>query len=212
MRVFTVCNWERKTSVEVISARSTLRERRIFVVAAPFGLWMNDYWSPRAALLARMSKRRCLGRNALAVPLNASMPLTYKGFRCTRASQKARGVLLARGFRMTEHLCRDLRCSRYEMTQLEFRRLRGELWDQSFIARLGKAASKLYREIYGKKPRLKYSWKASRNHVHFYPCGILEQAYAQLVEQGVPLVKPQSELARRIEKHGQVSPRPKDDC
>ena len=34
--------------------------------------------------------------------------------------------------------CGGLRCARYEMTQLEFRRLRGELWDQSFISRLGK--------------------------------------------------------------------------
>jgi hypothetical protein len=112
---------------------------------------------------------------------------------------------------MTEKLCRDLRCTRYEMTQLEFRRLRGELWDQSFISRLGKVASKLYREIYGKRPRLKYSARANRNHVHLYPCGVLEQAYAQLVEQGVPLVKPQSELSRRIEKQGQVSPLRKDD-
>jgi hypothetical protein len=97
------------------------------------------------------------------------------------------------------------------MTQLEFRRLRGELWDQSFISRLGKVASKLHKKIYGKKPRLKYSGMANRNHVHLYPCGILEQAYARLVEQGVPLVKPQSALARRIEKHGQVSPPPDDD-
>lgn len=50
---------------------------------------------------------------------------------------------------------------------------------------------------------------ANRNHVHLYPCGILQQAYAQLVEEGVPLVKPQSELARRIEKQGQLSPLPR---
>ena len=86
------------------------------------------------------------------------------------------------------------RCVRYEMTQLEFRRLRGELWDQSFISSLGKAASKLYREIYQKKPKLRYSRRANRNHVHKYPCGILEQAYRQLREQGVPLVKSKSAL------------------
>jgi hypothetical protein len=54
---------------------------------------------------------------------------------------------------MTEKMCRDLSCARYEMSQFEFRQLRGELWDQSFVARLGKVASKLYREIYRKKPR-----------------------------------------------------------
>jgi hypothetical protein len=86
------------------------------------------------------------------------------------------------------------------MTQLEFRRLRGELWDQSFISSLGKAASKLYRDIYQKKPKLKYSRTAKRNHVHMYPCGILEQAYRQLKDQGVPLVKPNSALARQIER------------
>src|SRR5262249_1019701 len=51
-------------------------------------------------------------------------------------------------------------------------------------ASCAKAASKLYREIYGEKPKLKYSRLAKRNHVHRYPCGILEQAYRQLKDQG----------------------------
>jgi hypothetical protein len=93
---------------------------------------------------------------------------------------------------MTEKLCRKLTCTRYEMTQLEFRELRGERWDQSFVSHFGKVATKLYRDIYGKKPRLKYSGMANRNRVHVYPCGILEQAYEKLVERGVPLVRPQS--------------------
>jgi hypothetical protein len=97
-------------------------------------------------------------------------------------------------------VCGGLRCARYEMTQLEFRRLRGELWDQGFMSRLGKAASKLYREIYRKDPELKASRTARRDPVHKYPCGILEQAYRQLTEQGVPLVKPDSRLARRLER------------
>jgi hypothetical protein len=96
--------------------------------------------------------------------------------------------------------CGSLRCARYEMTQLEFRRLRGELWDQSFISSLGKTASKLYREIYRKKPKLKYSRSAKRDPVHKYPCGILEQAYRHLKDQGLPLVKPDSALARQIER------------
>jgi hypothetical protein len=96
--------------------------------------------------------------------------------------------------------CGRFRCARYEMTQLEFRRLRGELWDQSFISSFGKAASKLYREIYQKDPKLRYSRMAKRNHVHKYPCGILEQAYREVTGRGVPLVKPGSSLAREIER------------
>jgi hypothetical protein len=88
------------------------------------------------------------------------------------------------------------------MTQLEFRRLRGELWDQGFMSRLGKAASKLYREIYRSDPK-KTRRTARRDPVHKYPCGILEQAYRQLTQQGVPLVKPGSHLARRVERESQ---------
>jgi hypothetical protein len=79
------------------------------------------------------------------------------------------------------------------MTLREFGRLTGENWDQSFRARLGKAASKLYREIYGKEPSKKRSRRDWRNMVGKYPCGILEQAYRQLREQGA-LVKKESAL------------------
>ena len=82
----------------------------------------------------------------------------------------------------------DVRCKRFPMVVREFRRLRGETWDASFSARLGKAASKLYREIYGKPPTLRRSQRAHRNFVTRFPCGIIEQAYQQLVAQGVPLV------------------------
>jgi len=85
------------------------------------------------------------------------------------------------------------------MSQLEFRRLRGELWDMGFISRFGKLAGKLYREIYKKHPDIKRRPLPGQKRwpVHRYPCGILEQAYRQLREQGVPLVKPKS--ARAIE-------------
>lgn len=63
------------------------------------------------------------------------------------------------------------------MTLREFGRLSGESWDQPFRAKLGKAASKLYREIYGKEPPKRRSSMAFRNKVGRYPCGILEQAY-----------------------------------
>ena len=78
------------------------------------------------------------------------------------------------------------------------------------MSRLGKAASKLYREIYRKDPALNARRTARRDPVHKYPCGILEQAYRQLTEQGVPLVKPDSRLARRIEResHRQNEPAP----
>jgi hypothetical protein len=86
------------------------------------------------------------------------------------------------------------------MTQLEFRRLRGEFWDQSFISSLGKTATKIYRSIYQENPKLRRSRVAKRNHVHVYPCGVLEQAYQLLREQAVPLVKPGSALARQLER------------
>jgi hypothetical protein len=92
------------------------------------------------------------------------------------------------------------------MTQLEFRRLRGELWDQSFISKLGKTATKLYKAVYGKAPRLIYSGIANRDRVHRYPCGILEQAYAQLMVEGVPLMKPGSNLDQRIQRGERLGP------
>jgi hypothetical protein len=82
------------------------------------------------------------------------------------------------------------------MTQMEFRKLRGELWDASFMSTFGKRAVKLYVDLYGKKPRLKRSRTAKRNAVTLFPCGILEQVYQQMVQEGFPLVKPHSALAR----------------
>jgi hypothetical protein len=92
------------------------------------------------------------------------------------------------------------------MTQLEFRKLRGELWDQSFISTLGKAAAQLHREIYKRDPKVKRSRSKKRAPVLKYPCGVLEQAYKQVVERGVPLMKPDSALARGIERWKQEHP------
>jgi hypothetical protein len=86
------------------------------------------------------------------------------------------------------------------MTQLEFRRLRGELWDASFISRFGKLAAKLYRQLYKRDPKPRRSRWRTRADVFLYPCGILEQAYEQLTGAGVPLIKPDSALARGIAK------------
>jgi hypothetical protein len=79
------------------------------------------------------------------------------------------------------------KCVRYRMVIREYRLLRGEMWDASFSSKLGKAASKLFREIYGKSPNQRRSKHAHRNVVTSYPCGIINQAYRQLREQGVPL-------------------------
>src|SRR5215469_13088392 len=87
---------------------------------------------------------------------------------------------------MDEKRCWN-KCKRYRMVIREYRLLRGETWDASFSSKLGKAASKLFREIYGKSPNQRRSKRAHRNFVTSYPCGIIEQAYRQLREQGVPL-------------------------
>lgn len=86
--------------------------------------------------------------------------------------------------------CADVRCARYSMSLAEFRKLRGETWDDGFNSRIGKLASKLCRDLYGKVPPARRQAIAGRNKVPSYPCGIIEQAYRQLVAQGVPLVSP----------------------
>ena len=96
--------------------------------------------------------------------------------------------------------CLDIRCAAHVMSQLEFRRLRGEYWDSSFSASFGILATRLYRELYKNAPKKRYERRANRNHVNLYPCGILEQAYRQLRAQGVPLMKPGSVLARTLER------------
>jgi hypothetical protein len=88
---------------------------------------------------------------------------------------------------MDSEPCPNVRCVRYAMAIREYRILRGEIWDASFSARLGKAASKLYREIYQKPPKQARSTHAHRNRVTEFPCGIIEQAYRQLRKEGVPL-------------------------
>jgi hypothetical protein len=69
------------------------------------------------------------------------------------------------------------------MTLREFGRLGGANWSPSFRSKLGKAASKLYREIYGKAPPRRRARRDWRNIVAKYPCGILEQAYRQLTAE-----------------------------
>jgi hypothetical protein len=86
------------------------------------------------------------------------------------------------------------RCVRYEMTQRQFRRLRGEQWSPSFISKFGKVASKLYREIYGKEPRCTLAneddFDDDLDPVNLYPRGILEQAYQRLMAAGEQIGEP----------------------
>jgi hypothetical protein len=108
----------------------------------------------------------------------------------------------------------EVTCRRYPMVVREFRQLRGEIWDASFSAKLGKAASKLYREMYGESPNRRRSKRAHRNFVTTFPCGIIEQAYRQLREQGVPLtgnVTPKTvrrEKVRELEEKKALANRP----
>jgi hypothetical protein len=94
--------------------------------------------------------------------------------------------------------CGNAKCVRYEMTQMEFRKLRGELWDASFISKFGKRAVKLHKDICSKPPRLRRSRTAKRNHVNLFPCGVLEQAYEQLRNEGVPLVQDGSWVDQQV--------------
>jgi hypothetical protein len=85
------------------------------------------------------------------------------------------------------------RCVRYEMTQREFRALRGEQWSPSFISKFGKVASKLYRAIYGKEPRCTLANQADVDLVNLYPRGILEQVYQRLIAAGEQIGEPYRE-------------------
>jgi hypothetical protein len=84
-------------------------------------------------------------------------------------------------------------CVRYEMTQRQFRTLRGEQWSPSFISKFGKVASKLYREIYRKEPRYTQANEADLDPVNLYPRGILEQAYQRLIAAGEQIGEPYRE-------------------
>ncbi|WP_336489307.1 hypothetical protein [Methylobacterium nigriterrae] len=76
------------------------------------------------------------------------------------------------------------------LTTQQFMKLGGEKWDRGFLIRVGKRARLLHEEILGKVPtKVRSSIKgAYRNKVGLYPCGVLEQAYRQvLAEQAAGL-------------------------
>lgn len=76
----------------------------------------------------------------------------------------------------------DIRCDRYTMSLAEFKTLCGEAGNQEFNSTVGKAATKLHRETYGKDPAMGRC-KIAKNVVKLYPCGIIEQAYRHWLEQ-----------------------------
>jgi len=86
-----------------------------------------------------------------------------------------------------------LGCVRYEMTQREFRRRRGEKWSPSFISKFGKLASKLYRELYKKEPPYRQANGSDPEPVNLYPYGLLEQAYQRLIAAGEQIGEPYRE-------------------
>jgi hypothetical protein len=81
-------------------------------------------------------------------------PIDKSTLRCPERLSVARRVFANRSYPMPQEPCGQGHCRRYFMTLREFGRLGGETWDMAFRSKLGKAASKLYREIYGKDPPL----------------------------------------------------------
>ncbi|ACL62233.1 hypothetical protein [Methylobacterium nodulans] len=76
-------------------------------------------------------------------------------------------------------------CRVMRLTTQQFMKLGGEKWDRSFLIRVGKRARLLHEEILGRAPKkVRPSIKgAHRNKVGVYPCGVLEQAYRQVLAE-----------------------------
>jgi hypothetical protein len=65
----------------------------------------------------------------------------------------------------------------------EFEKLGGERWEHAFKVKMGIRAVAIYERLYRKPPRKVRSSKMPgyRSKVAKYPCGILEQAYRELL-------------------------------
>ena len=81
----------------------------------------------------------------------------------------------------TKPRCLDAYCRRYHMTVREFIRLGGYEAGASFATRLGLRCAKIYKAIYNKPPKKKRRETAWRNKVCVFPCGVIEQAYRELI-------------------------------
>ncbi len=71
------------------------------------------------------------------------------------------------------------------LTTQQFMRLGGEKWDRGFTIRVGKRARLVHEALLGKVPKkVRPPVKgAYRNKVGLYPCGVLEQAYRQVLAE-----------------------------
>lgn len=80
-------------------------------------------------------------------------------------------------------LCKP--CRVMMLTTQQFMRLGGESWDRGFLIRVGLRASAIHHEILGIGPKkVRPNVKgAHRNKVGKYPCGVLEQAYRQVLAE-----------------------------
>lgn len=76
-------------------------------------------------------------------------------------------------------LCKP--CRVMMLTTNQFMRLGGEQWDHGILIRVGRRASHLHNEIFGKPPKKVRLGVGFRNKVGVYPCGILEQAYRHVI-------------------------------
>jgi hypothetical protein len=86
---------------------------------------------------------------------------------------------------MPQPPCGDAHCRANKLTIHEFVLLGGEPLSQGLRVQLAHRAAQLYKQIYGREPpkvRDKI-WAGYRNYVRSYPCGIIEQAYRQLMSE-----------------------------
>ena len=82
-------------------------------------------------------------------------------------------------------------CARHELPQKAYRALRGEKWSPGFISTFGWRAARLYEEQFGAEPNSTLPPKREdRGAVNLCPYGILETAYKQLRDEGVPIGEP----------------------
>jgi hypothetical protein len=84
-------------------------------------------------------------------------------------------------------VCGQLYCRVHHLTVKEFERLGGETWSQSFRIRLGRRAKEIYSQAYRKEPKKVRSLPFRPNYkskVNQFPCGIIEQAYRELIAEG----------------------------
>ncbi len=83
------------------------------------------------------------------------------------------------------------------LTTQQFMKLGGEKWDRGFLIRVGKRARLLHQEILGKVPKKVRSpiKGAYRNKVGLYPCGVLEQAYRQVLAEQAGWLREQPSTA-----------------